>query len=134
MPDKVYSVAINNIDENGMATDYRLPYIGTCLSFCYVKKRPKTDRFSNTNESAEMVDSSQVFTQDEIASIDKFCRMMKIDYAELDCLRDIDSGRLYIVDVAKTPAGPPNGISQKQRFDAILEMSVAFAKSFMIKM
>lgn len=130
---KVYNIAIDNIDENGFATDYRLPFIGECLNFCYVKKRPEYDRFSNTNESTKMVNSSEIFTAIEMDSIEKFCRAMNLNYGELDCLRDSNTGLLYVVDVAKTPAGPPNAISKKDRLRAILEMSVAFATNFMIK-
>jgi hypothetical protein len=128
-PSYVYSIAINNIDSNGLATDYRLPYIGKCLNFCYVKKRPKINRFSNTNESAFMKSSSEVFSDSELKQIDEFCRLMGIDYGELDCLRDNNTGKLYIVDVAKTPGGPPPEISKKQRYEAILEMSVAFVEN-----
>ena len=130
-PSKVYSIAINNIDSNGFATDFRLPYIGKCLNFCYVKKRPKSDRFSNTNSSAIKVNSSEIFSESEFNSIDNFCRMLKLDFGELDCLRDNNTGKLYIVDVAKTPSGPPNGISNQHKYDAILEMSVAFVKNFL---
>ncbi len=128
--EKNYSIEINNIDKNGYATDYRIPYIGGISNFCYLKKRPKSTRFSNNNERVFLLDTKENFSKSEMLCIEDFCRLIGLDYGELDCLRDNLTKKLYIVDVAKTPAGPPNGIKIIDRYKALLKMSVMFAEKF----
>ena len=68
-----------------------------------------------------------VLSLDEQEKITWFCKLLKVDYAELDVLRDNDSKLIYIVDVNPTPWGPPNHLekhkvkeSKQKLFDAFL--------------
>ena len=47
----------------------------------------------------------------EIVLINKFCESFGLEYGEIDVVRDFSSGNIYILDVNKTPWGPPNGLS-----------------------
>jgi hypothetical protein len=44
-------------------------------------------------------------------------------------LRDANTRRIYVVDFAKTPAGPPNHLPKGLAAKAIEEISVAFSKN-----
>lgn len=37
----------------------------------------------------------------------RLCRALGLDYGELDVLRDVEDGKLYVVDVNNTPWAPP---------------------------
>ncbi len=128
--ENVYNVLINNIEENDKAKDYRIPFIGELSKFCYQKTRPILDRFTNENIRTEVLKTKDVFDQEEINKISHFCKLMRLDYGELDCLRDINSGKIYVLDVNKTPTGPPHGISLSNKLYVIIEMSTLFIENF----
>lgn len=131
-PTCVYSVLIDNIHE-GYATDYRLIYINGILVFFYEKKRPVNQRFSNKNELTKLRSTQGEFTTEEISLIDLFCQKLGADYGEPDVLRDKSSGEFFIVDFAKTPAGPPNGLSSREALTAIEKMSIAFINNLLLE-
>jgi hypothetical protein len=47
---------------------------------------------------------------------------MGVDYGELDVLRDVEDGRLYVVDVNDTPSGQTPSIIERSSaaFDALI--------------
>ncbi len=47
--------------------------------------------------------ADEVFTPDEIAKIGRMVDILGVDYSECDILRDINDGRIYVLDVNKTP-------------------------------
>lgn len=127
---KVYNRLVENLDAGGNAVDLRLPFINRPTDFFYKKSRSIDNRFSNTNDSVSLERTEAFFSREELEKIVAFCRLMGLDYGELDCLRDRASGELFIVDVAKTPAGPPNGLVLHDRLTAIRRMAVSFATEF----
>ncbi|MEH6446839.1 MAG: hypothetical protein V7784_23340 [Oceanospirillaceae bacterium] len=129
--DFVYNKLICN--ENGtQAIDYRVIYMNGVVDLFYEKRRNLNDRFSNTNNLTILRKIKDEFSEDEIEKIEKFGFLMAADYGEFDVLRDKDSKKIYIVDFAKTPFGPPNGLSIKDRLKSIEHMSVHFIKEVLI--
>jgi hypothetical protein len=126
--DAVYNVLVDNTD-GFFAVDFRLIYIKGLVPFFYEKKRPTASRFSNTNSSVALRRLEDEFSPDEISRIDQFCKELGAEYGELDVLRDANTRRIYVVDFAKTPAGPPNHLPKGLAAKAIEEMSVAFCKN-----
>lgn len=124
----VYNIAVNNVDGQEVI-DNGIIFIGDVLDFFYEKRRPIEHRFSNKNSTVRLRQTSECFSVEEISLIRRFCAAMNADYGELDVLRDAESGRMFIVDFAKTPAGPPNGLSRKDVKRAIEDMSIAFLKN-----
>lgn len=121
----VYNVLINNLDGN-FCVDYRVIYIKGVLELFYEKRRPLDIRFSNKNSSVVVRELRSEFSDDEIESMNSFCVHLGADYGELDVLRDRDSGEIYIVDFAKTPAGPPNGLASDSALLMLQHMSIEF--------
>ncbi|HMG92396.1 MAG TPA: hypothetical protein VK589_20200 [Chryseolinea sp.] len=123
---KVYSIVVNNVDGD-FVIDFRVPFIGGITDFFYEKRRNVVTRFSNTNDVTFIRKTNDFFNPEEIQSLTDFCKRLGLDYGELDVLRDKDTGRIYVVDVAKTPAGPPNALSRPDARLAATYMAEAFA-------
>jgi hypothetical protein len=124
----VYSVAVDNVD-GGEVVDFRVPYIKGFIGFFYEKRRPLDNRFSNKNTTVHLRELHDEFSAMELLYIERFCVELGVDYGEFDVLRDRKNGRLYIVDCAKTPAGPPNGLGKHDVKIALERMSVGFLRN-----
>lgn len=128
---KTYNVLIDNTDGEWVY-DMRMIYMGQILDFFYLKWRPIGERFSNTNSHVEIKDTLSYFDQNEIQNLNSICKQLRLDYGEVDVLRDRKTKKIYLVDVAKTPAGPPNGLPWSEARKAIQKMSVAFANNLLL--
>ncbi len=116
----VYQRPLQNRYAEGLFEEIRLPYVGACLPVCIVKLKVDERRFLGmpgldeirTVESDELyavanaVPLELMFSREEIAQFDRFAREMGLDCGEFDIIRDGDNGRLYLIDVNKTAAGP----------------------------
>jgi hypothetical protein len=123
----VYSFVIDNSDGQEVI-DYRVPYFMGLVGFCYEKRRPASTRFSNENSHVRLRELRSVFSSAEMTSIEKFAAKLGADYGEFDVLRDFSTGRVFIVDFAKTPWGPPNGLPRKESHEAITRLSTDFVQ------
>jgi hypothetical protein len=126
----VYQLVVDNRPPDGrldLVCDFRVPVFSGCPAFVYTKIRPKSIRFSNTNLSVSITpDTLEIFSPSEIERIQHFCDQFGLDYGEIDIVRDWSSKRIYILDVNKTPHGPPNGLSKSDN-NLALEL---YVKSF----
>ncbi len=132
VPGRVYQRIIDNQVEDRFVMDIRTPVIGNAIPFVYLKYRPLYERFSNNNTRAVRRPTSEVFSTDEVSNIVAFARAMGLDYGELDILRDRGDSRIYIVDVNKTPVGPPNHLDRFEGRRAMRELGEALAAQFMV--
>lgn len=128
---KVVQRVIDNRIDPHTVQDIRVPCIGGHIPFAYIKTRPITDRFSNGNRTAHVTAATNVLSLDELEQISRYCTALKIDYAELDVLRDAKRGDIWIVDVNNTPSGPPNGLSKGEVNLAVREMALTFFRRFL---
>lgn len=130
-PGFVYQKLVNNIQERGFVTDWRIPVFRKNIPFVYRKIRPVEDRFSNSNSRSEIVEVHDAFTPEEQAKIFDCCARLNLDYGEIDVLRDYTDGHLYIVDVNPTPSGPPSNLVESEPFQALRRLAAAFASAFL---
>jgi hypothetical protein len=138
-PDSAYQRVIDNTVESPIpeltterhVLDHRMPVMGDVIPICYLKYRPISSRFSNTNSYAEVADPDVKLSPDERAKIVRFCRAAGVDYAEVDVLRDNADGRIYLVDVNPTPWGPPNHIKPEHELLAVRKMAAGFRKGLL---
>lgn len=128
-PGFVYQRLVHNEVSSEAAEDLRVPYICGGIPFVYRKMRPISDRFSNLNLDVSCCPADEAFSESERERIAKFCRILGMDYGELDILRDKLDGRIYIVDANPTPWGPPNHIRAADRAFAIQAMTGALERS-----
>lgn len=133
-PDSVYQIAVDNRPLDGSINevcDFRVPVFHGKPAFVYLKFRPLTNRFSNLNSRVDLVqDTCRLFTQNEIGLIGEFCEEAGLDYGEIDIVRDWGSKKIYILDINKTPLGPPNGLSAENNSLAMDLYLKAFTQFF----
>ena len=51
---------------------------------------------------------------------------MEVDFCEFDVLRHKGNQKIYIIDVNKTPYGPPEPLNRKDKVIALKKLSDAF--------
>ncbi len=128
--DVVYQKMINNTlgDE---VLDIRVPIIKGTVPFVYLKYRRLTSRFSNKNIASDgRIPWCPFSLIMRSARIKQFAEKLGLDFGELDVLRDVDNGKIYIVDVNNTPCGPPNHLAKAESARAIQILSDSFNTVF----
>jgi hypothetical protein len=131
-PDSVYERLVDNsIDGGWQVMDIRTPIVGTRIPVVILLFRSITDRFGTNSPRGVVVSPNSVFSQTEQTLIIAMAQAMGLDFGELDILRDATDGRIYIVDVNKTPSGPPTPLSLGERHRAMRLIAEAFAAEFL---
>ena len=98
-----------------------------------LERAPIFEHLKTDATACRLVDTDDLFSAAEQQRILAFCHEMRLDFGELDVLRDDDDGRIYIIDANKTPAGM--GIAYRhrwtpaQRRTALQRLSAAFAQA-----
>lgn len=117
--------------ENGRTVNYRVPVVAGTIPLCYVLGREPAVTYLKTHATdCRLVEPDVLFSRDEQRKILELCDRMGLDFGELDVLRDDGDGRIYVIDVNKTPAGM--GIAYRhrwsvaQRREALQRLSAAF--------
>lgn len=123
----------NSCSSNDYVVDYRIPvFKGFLASFVYIKTRPIGNRFANSNSHVSITGLDNIVSKHEREKIIAFCKHLKLDYGEIDVLRNNLDGLLYIVDVNNTPAGPTFGLTRGEYNLALRELALNFKKSFLM--
>ena len=122
LPGKAYQRLIDNVD--GMAVDLRTHCIGGRPVVVWVKRRPVACRFLAPNTSVARLAPADIFSPAELAQIATFLAAIQADWAALDILRDAD-GRIYVVDVNKTDAGPIVALSLREKLAGVAILAAA---------
>ncbi|RFC55289.1 hypothetical protein [Brumimicrobium aurantiacum] len=124
----IYQILIDNSHEEDLVMDIRVPVVGEVLDFVYLKYRNISERFKNTTVDTKIKKTSEIFTDGEIKLLNAYCKQLKLEYGELDVLRDKHNNKIYIVDVNNTPYGPPANTSKQNSIFAIREISKCLKK------
>jgi len=127
----VYQVLINNNVNDELVVDFRVPIIGNTIPLVYKKFKTHTQRFTNEVQYAEMHEVNEYFSADEQATLVRFAQAMGADYCELDVLRNQDDGKIYAIDLNKTPYGPPANLPTAEKKKAVVALTTAFQKAFL---
>lgn len=122
----VYQRVINNVVDGTFADDLRTPVFGDHIPFVYASRKPLKSRFGSPIDD-RVVETADVLSKHEIENIRRFCRAMGLDYAELDVLRDVDDGRIVVVDANPTP-WPPETMPAADLDKAFGRLSAAFER------
>jgi hypothetical protein len=72
--------------------------------------------------------TNDLLTAEEQKTILAFAKGMGADWCELDILRNKTNGLIYIVDLNKTPYGPPAELAEKEK--AVTLLATAFQDNF----
>jgi hypothetical protein len=126
----VYQRLIDSRVDDKHTEDLRLTYMRGLIELCVRKIRPIELRFTDPPRSSSIERTCSFISPDERERINTMCRTMGLDYGELDCLRDRSDGRIYVVDVNRTPTGPARSLGKKRGLLAAREMAEAFRQAF----
>ncbi|MFM2316818.1 MAG: hypothetical protein RLZZ155_1150 [Bacteroidota bacterium] len=124
--DAVYQKVLDNTNEAGEYVDIRVPVIQGKIPLVYLKFKTKKNRFTNKAHRATMHSPEEIFSTEEIEQIEKYANAMKVDFCEFDVLRHKGNKKIYIIDVNKTPYGPPHPLNRVDKAIAIKKLSDAF--------
>jgi len=127
IPGRVYQRVVDNrgADPN-LVEDLRTCTVGGKPVCVFIKRRPVTKRFQNTNTEVLLRSPEEVFSAAEIAQIGAFTREIGLDWGGVDVLRDRADGTLYIVDANKTDMGPPISLNLPDKLVATRMLAKAF--------
>jgi hypothetical protein len=126
----VYQRLINNIVDCDTVEDIRLIFMRGVLPFCFRKTKYLRTRFAMPSLTTSIERTSSLVSGAESSLVLALCDVMGLDYGEIDCLRDRDDGRLYVLDINRTPTGPPWALPKDQKQIATQKMASAFAQAF----
>ncbi|MFM7725130.1 MAG: hypothetical protein ACKO7B_00375, partial [Flavobacteriales bacterium] len=96
----------------------------------YSKYKRADVRFTNDVHRSEMHVPSEKFSEQELLLIANMAAAMGAEFCEFDVLRDHASGLVYVIDVNKTPYGPPKGLPAADTRKATQLLTDAFRKAF----
>lgn len=124
--DSVYNLLVDNRVDGENVEDLRVYIVGGVICCALIKRRPLHLRFSAFTDFAEWVEVEDVLSTSEVARISRFCQLLKLDFGELDVLRDQRSGLIYIVDANRCTSGPPLALPLTQAVKCIERLCLAF--------
>ena len=126
-----YHKLVRSDRDDGLLEEIRVPVIDAEIPMVFIKHKAAGDRFRTSWLDVTEVAPEEVFSEEEISLIGEFCRAFDLDYGEIDVLRDIDDGRIYIVDANNTPWGPPRDLPERHRRDVIRRQTALFTERFL---
>ena len=124
--DAVYQKVLDNTSEDGEYVDIRVPVVKGKIPLVYLKFKTEKYRFTNKAHRATLHKPEEIFSEEEISQIEKYALAMKVDFCELDVLRHKGNKKIYIIDVNKTPYGPPEPLNKRDQTIALKKLSDAF--------
>ena len=129
----IYQKLVNNRVNDTTVMDIRPLIIGNSIAGVKYRLKYMNKRFGSiydiTVKSAE-----DAFQPGEAEKLLEFSRRIGLDFGEIDMLRDIDDGRLYIVDVNNTPYDSPIGfaITRKEYREFAYNAAKLFESAFLL--
>lgn len=126
---KVYQRIVDNRDADGRFVDVRLVYIRGEMPLAYLKYKRDDARYTNETTAARRIRPSDAMSTSELLQIAELMMRMRVDFAELDVLRDRRTARLFVVDVNPTPWGPPAGLPPEDSAKSVDALASAFLRA-----
>lgn len=126
---KVYQIVIDN-QEGSLFVDYRVCVMKSDIVIIYKKYKTPELRFTNDTCKASIENLSTI-PESIKKNIIIFCNKMQCEFCELDVLKDNKTDLWYVIDLNKTPYGPPASLSKKDKKKAVETLSNGFAKNFL---
>jgi len=126
----IYQILIDNTFSDELVMDIRVPVVGKVLDFVYIKYRDISERFKNSTVKTKVEPTSKIFNSEEIDLLNQYCAELKLEYGELDVLRNKSDNKIYTVDVNNTPQGPPANTHKNEAKIAISKIATALENYF----
>jgi hypothetical protein len=129
-PGAVYQRLIDTRIASDVLEELRLPFVAGHIPLAYVKRRPVADRFGKGRSRTAMTTPEQVLDAGERTALAAICADMGLDFGEVDVLRDRGDGRVYVVDVNRTPWGPARTLGTRGALRAVTTVAEVFEAAF----
>ncbi|ADP69716.1 hypothetical protein Rvan_0433 [Rhodomicrobium vannielii ATCC 17100] len=110
--------------------EIRVLVIGTVLDICYLKRHPLSERFAIPSNSVQILPTRSLLSQEEVDAICRMCAMIGMEYGEIDVMRDRNNGLAYVIDMNRTPGGPPIAFTRSERDGVVKRLAEAFTSEF----
>lgn len=129
----VYQKLINNLFDSNFVADIRIAFINGAIPMVFIKYKTNSSRIGVFRKwhyklkNVEVHPPESYFSGEEILKLKDFRHRFKLDYGELDVLRDRNDGKIYIADVNNTPTGPPY-MDKKKKEETLRIMTMVFRK------
>lgn len=127
---KNYQRLVNNEIPGEMVEDLRTTIVAGEPTIVFRKRRPVNRRFANLNVDVKQLLPNDCFSTEEMDIIRAFVREIGLDWGGVDVLRDVDSGKIYIVYANKTDMGPPIALPLGQKLRSTRLMARRFAENY----
>ncbi|MEO1303876.1 MAG: hypothetical protein AAFV37_02780 [Pseudomonadota bacterium] len=98
----VYQRLIETATDGHRSEDLRTNVVKGALPVVFHKFKSPENRFGTSYLHTDVCLADEVLSRQEQEQISEFCRQIGLDFGCIDVLRDVEDGRIYIVDVNKT--------------------------------
>ncbi len=115
----IYQILINNCCDNNLYEDLRMPVINGSFPLVYRKLKSDAKRFEASPDKAILHQPKDFFDDSFLAKTREFCKQAGLQFGEMDILYNRDDKKYYIIDINKTPYGPPKNLSPEDHQKAI---------------
>jgi hypothetical protein len=126
----IYQKVIKSVTEDGNYFDIRIPIINGEFPIVFYQHHPKEDRFGNSFK-AIMKKQEEVLSPEESAGIRRMAELLKIEFGEMDAIRDQNDGMLYVIDVNNTPTSRYRHFSKNDYKPFLEKQRQLFVKAFL---
>ncbi|MCP4458991.1 MAG: hypothetical protein GY816_13365 [Cytophagales bacterium] len=126
----IYQILIDNKNDKGFFEDMRIAIVGQELPICYLKYRNDEQQFGHKS-TADLTTVEKVLSSQEIEKVKEFAKISKIDFAEIDILRDKKDGKIYVIDVNDTPQSARDNVSKEELVKNIQILAASFERQFL---
>ncbi|MEX2597917.1 MAG: hypothetical protein WEC59_13410 [Salibacteraceae bacterium] len=128
----IYQKFIDSSVNDKEVMDLRVVIMGKEIPHLYLNYRENDQRFKNVPYRAELCQNiHEQLSEEEVSQLLKFCALAKLEFGELDVLRDCHDQLIYVVDANNTPQGPPKHLPAAQKKQAMESYVSSFRRQFM---
>ncbi len=106
--DKVYIKFISGLSPDGFHRLQRTFIVDRKPTWTFQSESPPENRFEHRSFRCASLHPREVFNRTELKQIEHFCNLYGLNYGECDILRDVDDGRIYLLDANPMPGIYPN--------------------------
>ncbi len=129
-PGYVFQRVVDNVVGKSVE-DLRASVVGNEIAIVVRKWRYAYERFASECHRATLVSPDHVFSPNEQSKLIELAGELGLNVGDFDVLRDRGDGRIYVVDAAKTPFGPPVALERHSRAEMARVLAFAFRRQFL---
>ncbi|MEM8935557.1 MAG: hypothetical protein AAGC77_04030 [Pseudomonadota bacterium] len=101
-PGYVYQRLVNSSNDGERSEDLRFAYTIDEIPVVFHKYKALDKRFGTQYLSVNLLSAEEAFSAEELKGLHEVCNRIGLDFGAVDVMRDVDDGRIYVVDINKT--------------------------------